>query len=108
MATRLSRPQQGNGSYSMNHGEITITLSEMDKHSSNFPFALHGTEGEGNILQSPALVIQPTRLSDPLIFRARTPCVLGGYLVASGNEPRPSGLESDALTTKLPTSENVS
>ncbi|GFX14266.1 hypothetical protein TNCV_1767601 [Trichonephila clavipes] len=61
----------------------------------------HGTEGEGNILQSPALVIQPTRLSDPLIQRALTPCVLGGYLVASGIEPRPSGLESDALTTRL-------
>ncbi|GFV94706.1 uncharacterized protein TNCV_3864291 [Trichonephila clavipes] len=27
----------------------------------------YGTEGEGNTLQSPALVIQPTRLSDPLI-----------------------------------------
>ncbi|GFW95990.1 hypothetical protein TNCV_4174171 [Trichonephila clavipes] len=27
----------------------------------------HGTEGEENILQCPALVIQPTRLSDPLI-----------------------------------------
>ncbi|GFY03344.1 hypothetical protein TNCV_1173021 [Trichonephila clavipes] len=26
-----------------------------------------------------------------------------GYLVASGIEPRPSGLESDALTTRLPT-----
>ncbi|GFW15836.1 hypothetical protein TNCV_1545701 [Trichonephila clavipes] len=34
---------------------------------------------------------------------ARTPCVLGGYLVTSGIEPRPSGLESDALTTRLPT-----
>ncbi|GFU56305.1 hypothetical protein TNCV_582391 [Trichonephila clavipes] len=29
-------------------------------------------------------------------------CTLGGYLVASGNEPRPSGLRSDALTSMLP------
>ncbi|GFV85420.1 hypothetical protein TNCV_3772441 [Trichonephila clavipes] len=41
---------------------------------------LHNLDMElkGNILQSPALVIQPTRVSDPLILRARTPCVLGG------------------------------
>ncbi|GFU98506.1 hypothetical protein TNCV_3653371 [Trichonephila clavipes] len=45
----------------------------------------------------------PTRLSDPLIKQARTPCVLGGYLVTSGIEHRPSGLQSDALTTRLPT-----
>ncbi|GFW95511.1 hypothetical protein TNCV_1722121 [Trichonephila clavipes] len=66
-------------------------------HRSPPPQFRHGAEREGNILQYPALVIQPTRLSDPLIQRARTPGVLGGYLVASGIEPRPSGLESDAL-----------
>ncbi|GFT80567.1 hypothetical protein TNCV_5122741 [Trichonephila clavipes] len=63
----------------------------------------HGTEWEGNMLQSPALVIQPTRLLDPLSEGARNPCVLGGYLEASGMDPRPSGLESDVLTTRLPT-----
>ncbi|GFV26227.1 hypothetical protein TNCV_1809061 [Trichonephila clavipes] len=31
------------------------------------PQIRHGTEEEGNILQTPALVIQPTRLSGPLI-----------------------------------------
>ncbi|GFT94887.1 hypothetical protein TNCV_1471941 [Trichonephila clavipes] len=45
----------------------------------------------------------PTRLSDVLIYRARALCVLGGYLVPSGIEPRSSGLEADALTTRLPT-----
>ncbi|GFT11086.1 ATP-dependent DNA helicase [Trichonephila clavipes] len=29
------------------------------------------------------------------------------YLVASGIEPRPSGLESDAVTTRLPTAKNI-
>ncbi|GFX85939.1 odorant receptor [Trichonephila clavipes] len=35
----------------------------------------------------------------------RTPCrdLMPGYLMASGIKPRPSGLESDALTTRLPT-----
>ncbi|GFU96843.1 hypothetical protein TNCV_5093171, partial [Trichonephila clavipes] len=42
----------------------------------------------------------PTRLSDPLILQARTPCVLGWYLVASGIKPRLSGVESDALTPR--------
>ncbi|GFV18053.1 hypothetical protein TNCV_168571 [Trichonephila clavipes] len=31
-----------------------------------------------------------------------------GYLVASGIETRPSGLESDALTTRLPTAQQTS
>ncbi|GFW71393.1 hypothetical protein TNCV_538111 [Trichonephila clavipes] len=39
----------------------------------------HGTGWEGNILQSPALVIQPTILSDPLsTFSARTRRLFGG------------------------------
>ncbi|GFU81738.1 hypothetical protein TNCV_3086501 [Trichonephila clavipes] len=45
---------------------------------------------------------EPKQLDHPGDYRrARTPCVLGGYLVASGIEPKPSGLESDALTTRL-------
>ncbi|GFX88084.1 hypothetical protein TNCV_159011 [Trichonephila clavipes] len=36
---------------------------------------------------------KPTRLSDPLIKRARTWRVFGGTSI----EPKPSGLESDAL-----------
>ncbi|GFV17897.1 hypothetical protein TNCV_4494401, partial [Trichonephila clavipes] len=36
-------------------------------HVSPPPQFRHGTEGEGNILQSPALVIQPAKLSNPLI-----------------------------------------
>ncbi|GFV93786.1 hypothetical protein TNCV_366851 [Trichonephila clavipes] len=73
---------------------------------STSPQFRHGTEGKRNILQPPALVIQPARLSDPLIQRARTPRVLEGYLVASGFEPRPSDLEYDALTTRLPTAQS--
>ncbi|GFX23249.1 uncharacterized protein TNCV_4560311 [Trichonephila clavipes] len=67
----------------------------LEWHPNQADVSRHGTEGEGNILQSPALVIQPTR--------ARTPCVLGGYLVASDIEPRPYGLQSNALTPRLPT-----
>ncbi|GFY01482.1 hypothetical protein TNCV_2606691 [Trichonephila clavipes] len=58
-------------------------------------------------LAPPLLTTTPTgeRLSsrqtaDP---HARTPCILGGYLVALGIETRPSSLESNALTTRLPT-----
>ncbi|GFW35476.1 hypothetical protein TNCV_3071041 [Trichonephila clavipes] len=52
----------------------------------------------GKGLESPALVIQRTRVSDPMY----SVCTRG-YLVTLGIEPRPSGLESDALTTRLPT-----
>ncbi|GFV63511.1 hypothetical protein TNCV_1551741 [Trichonephila clavipes] len=60
----------------------------------------HGTEGEGNILQSPAFVIQPTRLSD--LTSTHSVCtrrVFGGI----GHQTQASGKESDALTTRLPT-----
>ncbi|GFT33594.1 uncharacterized protein TNCV_4381771 [Trichonephila clavipes] len=75
-------------------------------HRSPPPQFRHGTGGEGNILQPPALVVSAAtahKTFGPTDIRARTPCILGGYLVASGIEPRPSGLEYDALTTRLPT-----
>ncbi|GFW01961.1 lipase domain-containing protein [Trichonephila clavipes] len=53
----------------------------------------HGTGGEKNSFQPlhPWFLLRPpTRHSDPLIERARTLCLLGGYLIASDNEPRPS------------------
>ncbi|GFT18953.1 transposable element Tcb1 transposase [Trichonephila clavipes] len=65
----------------------------------NFCMELKGRE----IFSSPCARDSARKTSDPLIYRARTPCALGGYLVASDIEPRPSGLESDALTTRLPT-----
>ncbi|GFX79990.1 hypothetical protein TNCV_2890451 [Trichonephila clavipes] len=55
------------------------------------------------IFSSPYACDSAHKTSELVIKRARTPCVLGGYLVASGIEPRPSGLKSDALTTRLPT-----
>ncbi|GFT63345.1 hypothetical protein TNCV_3696091 [Trichonephila clavipes] len=51
------------------------------------------------IFSRPCVRDSAHKTTDPLIQRARTPRVLDGYLVASGIEPRPSGLESDALTT---------
>ncbi|GFW80660.1 hypothetical protein TNCV_3235121 [Trichonephila clavipes] len=86
-------------------GQLYIRDDRWRHHLSPPPQFRHGIEGEGNVLQFPALVTQPTRLSDPLISRARTSCVLGGYLRASGIEPRPSGQESDALTSRLPTAQ---
>ncbi|GFU92729.1 hypothetical protein TNCV_2892381 [Trichonephila clavipes] len=59
-------------------GEIPRRDDRWRNHLSPPPKFRHGTEGEGHILQSPALVIQPTRLSDSLIKRARIPCALGG------------------------------
>ncbi|GFV97481.1 uncharacterized protein TNCV_2039891 [Trichonephila clavipes] len=64
----------------------------------------HGTGGEGNILQPPALVVSaatahktfgPTDLTST--YSVCTRIVFGGI------EPRPSCLESDPLTTRLPT-----
>ncbi|GFV72209.1 hypothetical protein TNCV_3354341 [Trichonephila clavipes] len=50
-------------------GDSTIKLGEILRrddiwrlHLSPLPGFMHGTEGEGNILQSPALVTHPTRL----------------------------------------------
>ncbi|GFX87854.1 hypothetical protein TNCV_4373191 [Trichonephila clavipes] len=88
-------------------GDIKASYrSRLDAGKLNRSWMKHGTQGEGNILVSPALVIQPTGLSDPLIQRTRTPCVFGGYLVSSGIESRTSGLESDTVATRLPTAAN--
>ncbi|GFU83129.1 hypothetical protein TNCV_4752961 [Trichonephila clavipes] len=48
-------------------GEIPRREDIRRQHLSPSQQFRQGTEREGNILQSPALVIQPTRLSDPLI-----------------------------------------
>ncbi|GFU62002.1 hypothetical protein TNCV_4022841 [Trichonephila clavipes] len=48
-------------------GEIPQGDDRWQHHLSPPPHFRHGTEREGNILRSSALVIQPTRLSDPLI-----------------------------------------
>ncbi|GFT26805.1 hypothetical protein TNCV_3709891 [Trichonephila clavipes] len=41
------------------------------------------------------LLRPPTGLTYSLINRARTPCVLRGYLMGSGTEPRPTSLEPE-------------
>ncbi|GFV35457.1 hypothetical protein TNCV_3204891 [Trichonephila clavipes] len=73
-------------------------------HQSPLPQFMPGTDGEGNILQLPALVVSaatahktfgPTDLKST--YSVCTRSVFGGI------EPRPSGLESDALTTRLST-----
>ncbi|GFW37270.1 hypothetical protein TNCV_2632541 [Trichonephila clavipes] len=46
-------------------GKIPQRDDRWRHHLSPPPQFRHGTEGEGNILQSPALVIQPTRLFRP-------------------------------------------
>ncbi|GFY18420.1 hypothetical protein TNCV_2396491 [Trichonephila clavipes] len=55
---------------------------------------------------SPALVVSAATthiIFGPIELQARSACVLGGHLVTSGIEPMPYGLESDAVTTWLPT-----
>ncbi|GFV11756.1 hypothetical protein TNCV_977451 [Trichonephila clavipes] len=90
--------------------EATIAVGLLNDrwrhHLSPPPQFRHGTGGEETFsspLHSWFLLRTPTRLSDSLVLRPRTPCVLRGYLVSSGIEPRPSSLESDALTPRLPT-----
>ncbi|GFX05355.1 hypothetical protein TNCV_1645551 [Trichonephila clavipes] len=70
-------------------------------HSYNLGMEL---EGGGKYSPAPALVISlrpPTRITDPL-YLTSTYCVYSR--VFGGIEPMPPlGLESDALTTRLPT-----
>ncbi|GFS65326.1 hypothetical protein TNCV_2451491 [Trichonephila clavipes] len=68
------------------------------------PQFTHGTAGEGNILQPPAPVVAAATAHKTFgstdltsTYFVCTQRVFGGI------EPRPSGLESDALITKLPT-----
>ncbi|GFT24104.1 hypothetical protein TNCV_2063581 [Trichonephila clavipes] len=67
----------------------------------------HGTEGEGNIPQSPALVISDHKTFGPTdltsTYSVCTQRVFGG----TGNEPRRFGLESDVLAIRLPTASEV-
>ncbi|GFS53908.1 hypothetical protein TNCV_3761421 [Trichonephila clavipes] len=79
--------------------EETIDGDNTYLHLHNFCMKLKGREIFSNLCARDS----SHKTLDPLIYRARTPCVLGEYLVASSIEPRPSGLESDALTTRLPT-----
>ncbi|GFT20108.1 hypothetical protein TNCV_4994711 [Trichonephila clavipes] len=68
--------------------QVTVRFSsdQMDdrwrQRRSPPPQFRHEAEGEGNIQQSPALVIQPTRLSDPLILRTRTVVTLNLFVVS--------------------------
>ncbi|GFT33250.1 hypothetical protein TNCV_4767351 [Trichonephila clavipes] len=60
----------------------------------------HGTEGEGNILQSPALEDSAHKTFVPTVLTSTySECT---QRVFGGIEPRPSGQDSDALTTRLP------
>ncbi|GFT17935.1 hypothetical protein TNCV_4910931 [Trichonephila clavipes] len=82
-----------------------MTIEYYDRwrhHLSPPPQFRRGTEVEGTFLQFPALVIQPTRLRPTDLtstYSVYTRRVFGG----TGIELRPSGLESGALTTRLPT-----
>ncbi|GFX95320.1 hypothetical protein TNCV_849101 [Trichonephila clavipes] len=66
-------------------------------HLPPHPQFRHETGREVNILRSPAPAVSagdhPQEFQTHFFYRARTPCVFGGYLVASGIEPMPSGLD---------------
>ncbi|GFX56754.1 uncharacterized protein TNCV_495021 [Trichonephila clavipes] len=83
-----------------------ILYNRLRHHLSPPPQCRNGTGGEGNILQPPAVVVSaatahktfgPTDLTST--YSMCTLRVIDGPSI----EPRPSGLESDALTTRLPT-----
>ncbi|GFW41610.1 reverse transcriptase [Trichonephila clavipes] len=78
--------------------EGTIDSDTTYLHLHNFCMELKGRK----IFSSPSAGDSAHKTSNPLILRARNPCVVGGYLVASDIEPRPYCVDSDALSTKLP------
>ncbi|GFX34494.1 hypothetical protein TNCV_3657321 [Trichonephila clavipes] len=60
-----------------------------------------GTEGEGNILQSPCTRGSAHKAFGPTdLMKTYSVCTWKIFVVI---QPRTSGLESDALTTRLPT-----
>ncbi|GFT88890.1 hypothetical protein TNCV_906951 [Trichonephila clavipes] len=89
--------------------QVGLLHDRWRQHLSPFPqfrYGLEGMEIFSNTLHQLFLLRLPAGLSNPLILRSCIPCALEGYLVGSGIEPRPSGLESDVLTTRLPTAYN--
>ncbi|GFX08637.1 uncharacterized protein TNCV_4171361 [Trichonephila clavipes] len=101
---------QGNNTNSINNKpvrQVGLLYDRGRHHRSPPPQLRHGTGGERNILQPQELMVLaatahktfgPTDLTSTYSLR-----VLGEYLVALGIDPKPSGLESDALTTRLST-----
>ncbi|GFY17706.1 uncharacterized protein TNCV_1074411 [Trichonephila clavipes] len=84
--------------------QVGLLHNRWRNHLSPSPQFRHGTGEKGNILQPLAHTVsaatthntfRPTDLTSTYCVCTRR--VFGGI------EPRPSGLESDALTTKLPT-----
>ncbi|GFX96650.1 structural maintenance of chromosomes protein 2-2 [Trichonephila clavipes] len=72
---------------------------------SSFPIILPRVKSSrgGKYYRVPCTRNSTQKTFGPTEKRARTPCVLGGYLVVSGIELRPSELKSDALIPRLPT-----
>ncbi|GFW67626.1 uncharacterized protein TNCV_3392971 [Trichonephila clavipes] len=86
--------------------QVGLLYDTWRHHLFSPPQFRHGTERERNILQPPALVVSTetthktfgsTDLTSTYFVCTRR--AFGGI----GIEPRPSGLEFDALTTMLPT-----
>ncbi|GFW25565.1 uncharacterized protein TNCV_1308261 [Trichonephila clavipes] len=84
--------------------QVGLLYDRWRHHLSPPPQFRHGTGGEENILQPPAPVVSaatghktfgPTHLTST--YSVYT------WRVFDGIRPRPSGLESNALTTRLPT-----
>ncbi|GFV04388.1 hypothetical protein TNCV_920091 [Trichonephila clavipes] len=86
---------------SVKNGEIPCKEVVVDV---SFP---KGRKGIQSLRQHPAPVISAATTHETFrpiyLTRQRSPYVIGGYLVVCNIEPRPSGLECDALTTSLPT-----
>ncbi|GFS52508.1 RNA-dependent RNA polymerase 1 [Trichonephila clavipes] len=84
------------------HPKETSTHTWRWRHHRSSQFR-NGTGGEGNILQPPALVGSTATTHKPFRPTDLTSTSVCTRRVFGGIEPRPSDLESDALTTRLPT-----
>ncbi|GFW26688.1 uncharacterized protein TNCV_2850781 [Trichonephila clavipes] len=86
--------------------QVGLPYNRWRHHLSPRPQFRHGTGEEGNILQPHALLVSAATSHKTFGLTDLTstyPCVLGEYLVAFDIETRLSHLQSDALTTRLPT-----
>ncbi|GFS91594.1 uncharacterized protein TNCV_1140011 [Trichonephila clavipes] len=84
--------------------QVELLCNRWQHHLSPPPQFRHGTEGERNILHLPTSVFSAVTAHKTFrptdLMSTYSVCTLR---VFGGIETRPSGLESDSLTTRLPT-----
>ncbi|GFW06889.1 uncharacterized protein TNCV_3289881 [Trichonephila clavipes] len=102
----LSCPSRRVGMNAARACETGWTPLRWRHHLSPPPLFRHGTGGKGNILQSPAPVVSAATAHKTFgPSHSTSTYSVCTRRVFDGIEPRPSGLESDALTTRLSTAD---